>query len=215
MRAWPNRRRVALVVAMLLGMGAVAAIAAGAAAVGIAVLGGEEKPAFRGSQPPARIRLPDFSLPDHEGRKVSSAAFRGKVVLVTFLDSQCTESCPIIAAQIGRAIDLLGTEERREVVAVAISTDPDEDTPLSVRDFLRRNRAEGRLRYLVAPVAKLRPVWEEFQISASFDTGIDTLHSAPVRIYDRDGVWVSTLHAGAELTTENLVHDVGTVISAS
>jgi len=35
-----------------------------------------------------------------------------------------------------------------------------------------------------------------------------------VRIYDRDGVWVSTLHAGADLTTENLVHDVRVALAS-
>lgn len=34
------------------------------------------------------------------------------------------------------------------------------------------------------------------------------MHSAPVRIYDRDGLWVSTLHARADLTPENLAHDI-------
>jgi protein SCO1/2 len=202
-------------VRMVIVIAAAAAITAGAAVAAIALRGDEEKPSFKGSQPPPGIKLPDFKLPDHEGREVSSAALRGKVVLVTFLDTQCDESCPIIASQIGRATDRLGAQDRLEVVAVAISTDPDEDTPQSVRDFLRRNRAEGKLRYLVAPVPTLRPVWEQFQIAASFDTGVDTLHSAPVRIFDRDGIWVSTLHAGADLTTENLLHDIRAVLSAS
>ncbi|MGH7338365.1 MAG: cation:dicarboxylate symporter family transporter, partial [Myxococcota bacterium] len=95
---------------------------AGAAVAAIALRDGEEKPAFTGSQPPPGIGLPDFKLPDNEGREVSSAALRGKVVLVTFLDTQCDESCPIIASQIGRATDRLGAEERPDVVAVAIST---------------------------------------------------------------------------------------------
>ncbi|MGH3039049.1 MAG: hypothetical protein ACRDLZ_06530 [Gaiellaceae bacterium] len=51
-------------------------------------------------------------------------------------------------------------------------------------------------------------MWEDFQIAPSLDTGVDTLHSAPVRIFDRGGTWVSTLHAGPDLTVENLVHDL-------
>jgi cytochrome oxidase Cu insertion factor (SCO1/SenC/PrrC family) len=199
---------------VLVAIAVVAVVAAGAAAAAIVLGGGEDAPDYRGSQPPAGITLPAFTLPDYTGKQVSPQSLSGNVVLVTFLDSQCTESCPIIASQIARAWDRLTPEERRDVVPVAISTDPDEDTPASVRAFMRRNRAEGKLRYLVAPVPKLRPVWEAFQISASFDTGIDTLHSAPVRIYDREGVWVSTLHAGADLTTENLIHDLRAVVSA-
>ncbi|MGH3024281.1 MAG: SCO family protein, partial [Gaiellaceae bacterium] len=139
---------------------------------------------------------------------VSSQELEGKVVLLTFLDSQCTEACPIIASQIARTLERLSPEERAQVAPIAISTDPEEDTPEAVASFLEKNRAVGKLRYLVAPVERLRPFWEKFQIAASFDTGLDTLHSAPVRIYDREGVWVTTLHAGADLTMENLAHDI-------
>jgi protein SCO1 len=163
---------------------------------------------YRGSEPPAAITLPNFSLPDQSGRAVSSKELRGKVVAVTFLDSQCTDSCPIIASQIARTLERFPPDRRREVAAIAISTDPGEDTPKSVQSFLARHRAARNLRYLVAPLEQLRPVWESFHISASFDTGIDTLHSAPVRIYDREGKWVSSLHAGVDLTSENLAHDL-------
>jgi cytochrome oxidase Cu insertion factor (SCO1/SenC/PrrC family) len=200
-----KRRRERLLITV-----ALAALAlAGAAVAAVLVLGtGEETGGYRGSQPPALVTFPDFTLPDHRGAIVSSSELEGKVALITFLDSQCTEACPIIASQIARTLERLSPDERAQVAAVAISTDPAEDTPAAVREFLRKHRAEGRLRYLVAPDDRLRPVWEDFQIAASFDTGIDTLHSAPVRIYDRDRAWVSTLHAGVDLTPVNLAHDI-------
>lgn len=164
---------------------------------------------YRGSEPPTRIELVDFALRDDNEEVVRSSSLRGKVVVLTFLDSQCTESCPIIASQVGRAFDLLSPAERRRVYAVAISTDPEEDTTASVRSFLRRNRALGTLHYLGGgePEAKLRPLWKRFQILSSLESGEDTLHSAPVRIYD-GGVWVATLHAGVDLTPANLAHDI-------
>ena len=198
-----KKRRQGIVVAT-----ALVITLAGVAVVAALALGGNDAPAYRGSVPPAEIGLPDFTLPDYTGESVSTQELGGKVVLVTFLDSQCTEACPIIASQVARALERLKRQERAQVVPIAISTDPDEDAPRAVRAFLRKNRAEGKLRYLVAPVPRLRPLWDSFQIAASFDTGVDTLHSAPVRVYDRKGVWVSTLHAGADLTTENLAHDI-------
>jgi protein SCO1 len=191
--------------------------AAGAAAVALAAVGitgvlllrtSEERRDYRGSVPPVQIALPDFTLPDYTGERISSQDLQRKVVLITFLDAQCTEACPIIASQIARTLEQLSPAERAEVTAVAISTDPEEDTPNAVRSFLEKNRAVGDLVYVVGPMDRLRPVWEHFQIAASVDTGSDTLHSAPVRIYDRDGTWVSTLHAGADLSMENLAHDV-------
>lgn len=135
---------------------------------------------------------------------------RGKVVVITFLDSQCTESCPVIASQIGRTIDLMTSSERGYVEAVAISTDPAEDTRASVRRFLGRQQAVDKLRFLTRPEQAIRSVWKSFAILSSLESGKDTLHSAPVRVYDRNGMWVSTLHVGVDLTPPNLAQDIRT-----
>lgn len=195
-----------------------AACAALAAAALLAACGGnsaspvESAPAglYRGSEPPGGIELPRFVLHDERGELVDSRDLRGKVVLVTFLDSQCTESCPLIASEVARTLDGLSAAERRQLEAVAISTDPAEDTRPAVRSFLRRRRALGRLRYLGGgePLSRLRGIWRAFQILPSVETGKDALHSAPVRLYDRDGFWVATLHPGADLTIANLAHDL-------
>ena len=197
-------------------------LAVGVAVVGVAIAatvvlaGGEsERERFRGSSPPPGIALPAFELRDHRGELVRSDELGGRAVLVTFLDTQCTEACPIIATMIGGALDRLTAEERTEVVAIAISTDPDEDTRPSVEAFLRRHRVEGELLYLGGSVPELRPIWNAFQIAASFDTGDDSLHSAPVRIFHRDSVWVATQHAGSDLTPDNLAHDIRLVLGSS
>jgi cytochrome oxidase Cu insertion factor (SCO1/SenC/PrrC family) len=165
---------------------------------------------YVGSQPPPGIALAGFSLRNYDGRMVRSAELRGGVVLLTFLDSQCTESCPVIAWTVARALDALAPAERDQVTAVAISSDPSEDTPGAVRRFLERNTARGRLLYLGAgqPVEVLRAVWGRFDVLSSLESGKDSLHSAPVRVYDRDGEWVATLHAGADLTPANVLHDL-------
>ena len=165
---------------------------------------------YRGSEPPSGIALVDFALRDEQGVIVRSRDLRGKLVVLTFLDSQCTEACPVIAFQVARTIDRLQAGERRDVAVVAISTDPDEDTSSSVRAFLRRQHALGRLRYLGSdePVEQMQQVWDAFQILSSFETHKDTLHSAPVRVYDRDSIWVATQHAGVDLSPTNLAHDI-------
>ncbi len=189
------------------------ALAVGAAV--IAFLAGGSSPArnaspYRGSLPPGGIAMPDFSLRDHDGRPLRSSDLRDRVTVLTFLDSQCTESCPVIAWTVARSIDRLRPAERNDVRAVAISTDPAEDSRKAVRRFLARNRAVGRLAYVGggAPEHELRRVWKSFYVLSSLESGRDTLHSAPVRIYDRSGTWVTTLHAGADLTEANLLHDI-------
>jgi protein SCO1/2 len=169
-------------------------------------LGGDGS--YRGSEPPVTIRLPSFTLRNYTGETVRAADLRGKVTLLTFLDSQCEEACPIIASVVARSLEALGDNERRRVTAVAISTDPTEDTPEAIRAFLGKQHALDAFLYLRGTEREMRPVWRRFQVLSSLETGADEVHSAPVRIYNADGVWLATLHAGADLTRENLLHDV-------
>jgi protein SCO1/2 len=197
---------------------AVGVIAVGVLAGALLAVGGDSQSSpvaprnaggpYRGSEPPGLIRLPRFSLTNYDGRVVRSDELRGKVVLITFLDSQCDESCPILASQIAQGVKRLSRRERGELVAVAITTDPVEDTPTSVRDFLGKQGALGTLLYLTGPEAEMTALWKRFKILSSQESGEDTLHSAPLRVYNRELVWVATLHAGVDLTPENIVHDV-------
>jgi protein SCO1/2 len=198
---------------MLVAAVAAAAMAALAVVLGVALgNGGDARSAkdrdYRGSRPPSGLRVPRFALRDYRGAVVTSKELRGKAIALTFLDSQCTDACPVIARQLAAAWKLLAPGERARMAAYAISVDPSEDTPAAVRRFLRRQRAERALGYLVGSTRALRPVWNAFQILPSLDTGEDDVHSAPVRIYDPNGVWVSTLHPGADLTPRHLAHDL-------
>jgi cytochrome oxidase Cu insertion factor (SCO1/SenC/PrrC family) len=195
---------LAIVLALLLVGIVVAARSSGA---GPAFLTPGQGP-YRGSEPPAGIRLEPFVLTSYRGQRVASSSLHGRVVALTFLDSTCRTACPIIAVQIARGIDQLGSAERGQVRAIAISTEPNDDTAPSVRRFLAKQRAVGRLDYLIGTEAELRPVWGRYDILSALDSGDADTHSASVHIYDRDGVWVSSLHPGIDLTPANFVHDV-------
>ena len=167
---------------------------------------------YRGSEPPPGIRAPDFALRSYRGQVVRMRDLRGKVAVVTFLDTKCTESCPIIASQIGSAIPLLSLQERSEVAALAVSVEPRVDTPVNVRRFLRARHALGTLEFLIGSEPALRPVWKAFHVLPAVDTGSSDVHSADVRVFDKSGAWVSTLHVGVDLTPANLAHDIRTAI---
>ena len=211
-----NRRRLALGLAAGLGALVLAAVFVALAANG----SGRPESAsrdggpYRGSEPPAGIQLPSFELRSYRGPLVTSDELRGRVLLLTLLDSQCTDACPIHASVVAGAVDRLTSEERSRVRAVAVTVDPVEDTPANVRRFLRARRAVGRLDYLLGSERELRPLWNALQILPSLDTGRDNLHSAPLRLYNRGGAWVATLHAGADLSEENLLHDIRVALRA-
>jgi protein SCO1 len=168
----------------------------------------DASPAYRGSRPPSGMQAADFRLRNYTGREVALSELRDNVLVLTFLDAQCKESCPLIAATAPRALARLDAEDRGRVAFVAISTDPREDTPAAVRSFLRRYGAEGTLEYLIGPEGAVRRAWRDYGVLASEVTGSDTMHSAPVRIYAPGGEWVSSLGAGADLSPRNLAHDI-------
>ena len=77
-----------------------------------------------------------------------------------------------------------------------------------VMGLMMLSMMRGRKNEDVGSENELRPLWNALNILSSLDSGRDSLHSAPLRIYSRDGVWVATLHAGADLSVENLLHDI-------
>ena len=169
---------------------------------------------YRGSIPPAGIRAPDFTLQSYRGPTVRMRDLRGKVVLVTFLDTACRDKCPIITAEIGAAIPLLTSAERQNVDALAITVLPQVDTPTRVRKFLRQRHALGALDWLIGPVTELPKVWKDYAVLSAANSGNANVHSAGVRVFDRNGVWVSNLHVGVDLTPANLVHDIRVALRA-
>ena len=204
-----KRDRLLIAVA---GVGLVIAVAL-VVAVLVAAPGGDRQPAsgpppgpYRGSEPPGQLAASDFRLRSYRGRIVSLRAQRGKVVLLSFVDTKCTEKCPLVTSVIAQAYRLLRPDERRQVVPLLISVEPHADTPAHVRRFLARRHALA-LDYLIGTVRRLRPVWKAYGIVAAVDTGNADIHSSDVRVIDRRGIWVATQHAGVDLTPSSLAHD--------
>jgi protein SCO1/2 len=181
----------------------------------LALRDADATPNYRGSRPPSGMSAADFRLRSYTGREVRMSELRNKVVVLTFLDAQCKESCPVIAATAPRVLARLDAEDRGRVAFVAITTDPREDTPGAVRSFLRRYGAAGALEYLIGPAPAVRRTWDEYGVLASENTGSDSMHSAPVRVYAPGGEWVSSLGAGADLSPRNLAHDIQVAIEAA
>ncbi len=77
--------------------------------------------------PPVYGRVPDFSLLERSGRPVEASALRGRVWIVNFIYTRCTDTCPLQSAQMAR----LQAEYREapDLRLVTITVDPAWDTP--------------------------------------------------------------------------------------
>ena len=79
---------------------------------------------------------PDFGLSDAAGKRVSPADFSGKVVVLHFIYSSCTDVCPLHAEKLAEVQTMINQTPMRELVRfVSITTDPVTDTTDVLRDY--------------------------------------------------------------------------------
>jgi protein SCO1/2 len=73
---------------------------------------------------------PEFALEDAGGRAVSLAGLRGKVVVLWFIYASCPDVCPLQSEKVAQLQAMVNQTPMRERVRfIAITTDPERDTP--------------------------------------------------------------------------------------
>jgi protein SCO1 len=162
------------------------------------------KGAVRPKVPPA-----DFTLPNQDGVPVSLSALRGKVVVLSPMYTTCRDSCPLIAQQIRGALQDLGRADRRQVRALALSVDPNNDTPASAQRFLETRQVRGYLEFLLGSWEQLQPVWKSYGFARQTDA---REHNAYVVLIDKRGRQRVGFPVNY-LTPEGLAHDIEVLLS--
>jgi protein SCO1/2 len=155
------------------------------------------------------IDAPDFTLTDGvTGRSVSLSAHRGQVVALAFLYTSCPDVCPLTAARFKSAQELLGGDSNR-VVFVAVSVDPDHDTPKAVQDFSATHGLRTNWYYLIGTRSQLAPIWAAYGIGVQ--AGSTTVsHNDAIYLIDRRGRERVLLHS--DNLPEELVNDLRAVL---
>jgi len=81
---------------------------------------------------------PDFRLTTHDEKTFRLADLRGKVVLVSFIFTTCSGSCPATTARMSAVADEMrrqGLMKDDRIRLVSISLDPKRDTPAALRRY--------------------------------------------------------------------------------
>ena len=98
------------------------------------------------SQPPMDVfgATPPFRLTDQMGSPFGSESLAGRVTLLDFVYTHCTDACPLLSAtfqdaQRKLAVDkLLGSR----VMLVSLSVDPQHDTPPVLAEYAQQFKAD-------------------------------------------------------------------------
>ncbi|MBO0832473.1 MAG: SCO family protein, partial [Actinobacteria bacterium] len=145
--------------------------------------------AIAGSAAPLNFTAPAFSLTDQNGRAVSLASLRGKVILLTFLDPVCTTDCPLMAQEFKAADQLLG-DRARDAELVAIVANPVYRSVAYTRAFNRQEQLTGlpNWLFLTGSLDRLQGVWRDYNITVqTVEAGGMVAHNDVAYVIDRNG----------------------------
>jgi len=133
-----------------------------------------------------------FTLTNQEGVVVQDGEFRGKLMLVFFGFTSCPDICPVGAATISKAMELLG-EKAAEVAPVFITVDPTTDTPAVLKSFLAN--FDPRFVGLTGTDEQIRAVANAYKAyyakAASVDGNAPLVdHSGYIYLMGKDGSYI-------------------------
>jgi protein SCO1/2 len=139
---------------------------------------------------------PDLTLTDGvTGKSLTLSSLRKSVVALTFLYTRCPDVCPLTAGQFRAAQRSLGADASK-VEFVAVSVDPEGDTPAAVREFSGMHDLSEHWHYLIGPRAQLETVWSSYGIGSFAGGGARAVeHNDAIYLIDGRGRERTILHS--------------------
>jgi protein SCO1/2 len=139
-----------------------------------------------------------FALVDHDGRRRTDADFRGRLLLIYFGFSFCSDICPLDLQSIASALDKLGPAGEA-VQPIFITVDPEKDTPEQLKGYV--GLFHPRLIGLTGSAREISSVARAFKVyyaktapANPSDPGID--HTGFTFLMDRDGHYLGFFPPG-------------------
>lgn len=132
---------------------------------------------------------PGFTLTDQAGHTVSLAGFRGRVVVLEFMDPHCTDICPIVSQEYVDAYHDLGPLAGH-VVFAAVNVN---QYHTAVSDMMAYSREQRLItipdwHFFTGPVPDLREVWNGYEITVQAPSpDADIVHTSAVYFIDPAG----------------------------
>jgi cytochrome oxidase Cu insertion factor (SCO1/SenC/PrrC family) len=135
------------------------------------------------------VKAPGFTLSDQSGHAVSMASLRGHPIVLTFMDSHCTDICPLVSREFVIAYKDLGAAGRN-VVFIAVNVNPYHHSTADVAQF---SSAEGlssipTWHFVTGSVRSMHKVWNDYEIQVEApNPHADVIHTSLVYFIDPQG----------------------------
>lgn len=130
----------------------------------------------------------NFTLTDESGKELNLSDYRGKAVILTFLDPECTDVCPIISAEFVEAAKELGSANRNvEFIGVNVNTYHRSNAELSK---FSRDHGLSKLpnwHFVSGTPSQLARVWKAYGVYVKQNPTGDVVHSDYIYFIDPKG----------------------------
>jgi protein SCO1/2 len=157
--------------------------------------------------------LKGVELRDQQGRPLRAGSLRGQVVLLHFVFTGCSTTCPIQVRELAALHEALPPAVREQVRFVSISLDP-HDTPAALSAFARRLAADrAGWQFASGPAADIDRIAERLQ---AYDPRQSKPalgdHRTSLYVYDRRGELLQR-YAGVPVDRARLQRELTQTVS--
>jgi len=121
--------------------------------------------------PPLKGVAPRLTLTDQFGQRVSLRSLRGKVVVVSFNDPECTTICPLTTTALLHAKELLGPAASG-IELLGVGANPEATEVKWVRAYSQAHGMMHKWRFLTGSLPELKRVWHAYGIEATVVKGL-------------------------------------------
>ncbi|MEW9571081.1 SCO family protein [Rhodanobacter sp. Si-c] len=160
--------------------------------------------------------MPDlqFQLTNDNGRPVSAADYRGKVVLLYFGYTHCPDVCPLTLAHLHVVLQKLG-KQADDVRILFVSVDPARDTPEVLHAYV--NAFDKRAVGLTGSPGAIEALVKRYRASFTREPGsqggnYEVSHSSAIYVFDRNGR--ARVLSTPGTPQDDLVHDLDLLLGA-
>lgn len=175
---------------------------------------------YRGAGSAGYGPMPAFSLTAQSGQTVTAQSLKGKVLVFSFIFTNCTDICPVITSQMRELQEKLTAGGMGgDVRLVSISVDPERDTPAVLVAYAATYRADTAWwDFLTGDPAEIkRVVTDGFLLAMSKGTQghaghgaaqqYDVTHSDRIILVDRQGQ-IRAYHSSQDLDMAKLLAEI-------
>ena len=155
---------------------------------------------------------PEFTLTTQEGLRLSLQELRGKVVAVTFIYASCADTCPLLTAKMVRLQPRLNADFGTKVFFVAVTVDPERDTPEVLKRYAQAHGADlTGWAFLTGTPTEVRKMARQYGVYSKKTPRGDVDHTFLTSLIDPGGT-LRVQYLGVRFDPEELLRDLQALV---